>query len=524
VKKRETAIIIGAGPAGLTAAYELLKQTNIKPIVLEMTNEIGGIARTVNYRGNRIDIGGHRFFSKSEVVMDWWRALFPVQNAPSLDEILLKIRREYPKSGAGADPQRVNRVLLFRQRISRIFYGRRFYDYPISLNLNTVANLGPVKMIRIAVSYSLAMLFPIRPEKSLEDFMINRFGKNLYRTFFRDYTTKVWGIPPSGIKPEWGAQRIKGLSITGVLIHAVKKLFSRKNPDIYQKGTQTSLIEQFLYPKLGPGQLWEAVAKHIVDLGGEIHMLHNVDTIRMKGGAIESVEATVSGKRKKFRGDYFFSTMPIRDLVLAVGKSAPANVREAASGLVYRDFMTAGLLLKKLKIKNKTSIPTVNDLVPDNWIYIQEPDVKVGRLQIFNNWSPYMVKDINTVWVGMEYFCNEGDDLWSMKDRDFLKFASDELAKIDIIHRDDVLDGVTIRSPKAYPAYFGTYDDFPIVRGYLDNIKNLFLMGRNGMHRYNNMDHSMLTAMEAVRCIREGVRDRSVIWDVNSEQEYHEKR
>ena len=520
---------MGAGPAGLTAALELLQQTDVHPIILEMTDEIGGIARTVNYKGNRIDIGGHRFFSRSETVMDWWKSLFPLQNAPSIDEIRLGIKRTYPDPTKGVDPEKEDVVLLFRQRISRIFYTRKFFEYPVSLSWNTISNLGFVKMVRIGISYFMARILPIRPEKSLEDFMINRFGVNLYRTFFRDYTTKVWGVPPANIKPEWGAQRIKGLSVIGVLTHAVKKFFAPKKKDggdIYQKGTETSLIEQFLYPKLGPGQLWEYVAEKVKEKGGEIHMLHRVDEIRWNGDRIESVVAVEvhSGKKVEFSGDYFFSTMPIKELVEKMGPEIPSQVSEVASGLVYRDFMTAGLLLRKMVITNKTNVPTINNLVPDNWIYIQEPDVKVGRLQVFNNWSPYLVQDIENAWVGMEYFCQEGDELWNMDDAAFLDFAASELEKIDIIDKKDLIDGVAIRSPKTYPAYFGTYDDFSLVRDYLDAKENLFLIGRNGMHRYNNMDHSMLTAMEAVRLIREGKTDKASVWNVNSEQEYHEKK
>ncbi len=523
---KKTAIIIGAGPAGLTAAYELLRKTDIKPVIIEMTDEIGGIARTVNYKGNRIDIGGHRFFSKSETVMDWWREIFPVQNAPSLDELKLGIKREYPRSSSSADPETTDGVMLFRQRVSRIFYGRKFYEYPISLSIETIKNLGAVKMVRIGISYILARLFPVRTEKSLEDFMINRFGKNLYKTFFRDYTTKVWGVSPANIKPEWGAQRIKGLSITGVLLHAVKKIFTGGNNDLYQKGTETSLIEQFMYPKFGPGQLWEEVAERIRQQGGEIHMNLRAESLKWNPGTVTEVTAVnvKNGKKQNFKGDYFFSTMPVRELIEKMGDSVPADARKTADGLVYRDFMTAGLLLKELSIINKTKIPTLNNVVPDNWIYIQEPDVSVGRLQIFNNWSPYMVKDISNVWVGMEYFCNEGDSLWSMSDSDFLHFAADELEKIDIIKKENLLDGVVIRSPKTYPAYFGTYDDFEKIRNFTDSIENLFLIGRNGMHRYNNMDHSMLTAIEAVNCIIRGIRSKDTLWKVNSDQEYHEKK
>ena len=522
----KTALIIGAGPAGLTAAYELLKNSNEKPIIFEMSSDIGGISKTVNYKGNRIDIGGHRFFSKSGRVMDWWQDVMPLQDQPAFDDIELNRKLPLAAPGTGADPEKTDKVLLIRSRLSRIFFLRSFFDYPISLKFKTFKNLGIVRIAKIGWTYVMINLKPIKDEKNLEDFLINRFGKELYSTFFRDYTEKVWGVSCKEIPADWGAQRIKGLSITKTLIHAVKSIMSR-DTSIDQKDTETSLIGQFLYPKLGPGQLWEEVARKVEEKGGEVLMNHEVVGLDISETGIESltVRDTVSGETKTFNGDYVFSTMPIKDLIKAMPEAkVPGNVRQVAEGLVYRDFVTVGLLLKKLRLKNDTSTRTINNIVPDNWIYIQESDVKIGRLQIFNNWSPYMVKDKENVWIGLEYFCQEGDSLWSKADADFIEFAKDELEEIDIIDKADVLDATILRVPKTYPAYFGTYNRFGELREFTDKIENLFMVGRNGMHRYNSADHSMLTAMVAVENIIAGESGKDNIWNVNTEQEYHESK
>jgi len=518
------AVIAGAGPAGLTAAYELLKKTNIKPIVFEMSGTIGGISKTINYKGNRIDIGGHRFFSKSDQVMHWWLDKMPLQGAPSKDDLLLNREVTLSSLPDAPDPQIIDHVLLARNRISRIFFLRKFFDYPISLSFSTFANLGLARVIKIVSSYARARLHPIRPEKSLEDFFINRFGRELYLLFFKDYTEKVWGVDCSRIQPEWGAQRVKGLSVTKTIIHAISSLTGRKR-DIRQKNTETSLIERFLYPKFGPGQMWEKVASDIIEMGGEIHLNHRVTGLTLAKDRIRSVTVQgPNGTAIEKKADYFFSTMPVKDLIESMKGDVPEETLQTARGLAYRDFITVGLLLKRLKIKNRSKIKTINNIVPDNWIYIQEREVKIGRLQIFNNWSPYMVRDEGTVWIGLEYFCNEGDALWNMADRDFAEFAIEELAQIDIIEKQDVLDHVVIRMPKTYPAYFGTYDQFDCIRNFTDQIKNLFLIGRNGMHRYNNMDHSMLSAMQAVENIIKGVETKDNIWAVNAEEDYHEKK
>ena len=537
-ENQKTAIIIGAGPAGLTAAYELLDKTDIKPIIYEKSNDIGGISKTINYKGNRIDIGGHRFFSKSERVMDWWVNILPLQGAPAKDDI--EIGREIPiseeavKCGIGSlkpksypapDPENADNVMLNRSRLSRIFFLRKFFNYPISINYDTLSNLGFNRTVKIGLSYFKTSFSQINPEESLEDFFVNRFGIELYHTFFKDYTEKVWGVECNRITADWGSQRIKGLSITNAILHPFKKKFTSDN-SISQKNVETSLIDKFMYPKYGPGQLWEEVAKLINEKGGEIlHKMRVVGVETNKNGldAINVLEES-SGELKRIKGDYFLSTMPIKDLINSFEDDLPLNVSEVAQGLMYRDFITVGLLLNELKIKNETKHRTVNYVIPDNWIYVQEKDVKMGRLQIFNNWSPYLVKNDSKVWIGLEYFCNEGDDMWNMSDKEFTKFAVDELEKIDIINAKEVIDSTVIKVQKAYPAYLGTYNKFNTIRNFTDSFENLFLIGRNGMHRYNNMDHSMLTAMTAVENIKYGVKSKENIWNINAEENYHEKK
>jgi protoporphyrinogen oxidase len=519
----KTAIIIGAGPAGLTAALELERRSGIKPILLEASQEIGGISRTVRYKGNRMDIGGHRFFSKSDRVMRWWLDLMPVQ-AGSSEEGELHYQgqqRDLPKAAVARDAQSEDLVMLVRQRKSRIYFLRRFFDYPISLTAATFRNMGMVRTVRCGVSYMRSALLPQREEKSLEDFIINRFGKQLYLTFFKSYTEKVWGVPCNEISAEWGAQRIKGLSLKGVVTHFLKKTFGPKHSGgIAQKQTETSLIEKFLYPKLGPGQLWEHAAELVKKGGGEIHFGIHIDRINVKDNKVISVEGlNDAGERVRYAGDYFFSTMPVRDLIRAVSTPVPAEVIEVSEGLMYRDFITVGLLANKLTVMEKDGSP-----LKDNWIYIQEPDVVVGRLQIFNNWSPWLVSSPEKVWIGLEYFCNETDPLWKLSDAEMAKFAIAEIAKIGILKAEDVEDSHVVHVPKTYPAYFGSYDRFDVIRNYTDSFENLFLVGRNGMHKYNNQDHSMLTAMTAVENIVDGVTTKDNIWAINTEMEYHEEK
>lgn len=522
----KTAIIIGAGPAGLTAAYELLSQkTGVRTIVLEATDRIGGISCTINHNGNRIDIGGHRFFSKSDTVMDWWAARMPLQGSPSSDDIELDRTKSW--SSAGPNPQNEDRVMLIRERISRIFYLRKFFDYPLSIKPATILNLGLFRTFKAGLGYVLSQVVKRPNEENLEDFLVNRFGKPLYKMFFEDYTEKVWGVHPNKISSAWGAQRIKGLSLSKALLNALSKLLPKKSSkqDLRQKTTETSLIEQFFYPKFGPGHLWECVADDITGMGGEIKMQHKVVGINIENDRVTSIETDCDGQRETLECDYCFSSMPIKDLVNSfTGTNPGAEIINIATHLPYRDFMTVGVLVNKLKIKNTTQFKTINDVVPDTWIYIQERDVKLCRLQIFNNWSPYMVADQDTVWLGLEYMCDESDDIWKMSDEDFIALAVKELIQIGIINKEDILDTCRIRIEKAYPAYFGSYNQFSQVQDYLDKINNLYCIGRNGQHRYNNQDHSMLTAMEAVECVKDSSRSKTDLWSINTEQEYHESK
>lgn len=507
---KKTVLIIGAGPAGLTAAYELLTQSeDFQPILLESLNDVGGISRTINYKGNRMDIGGHRFFSKSDWVMDWWKKMMPV--APHMDA-----------SGCSEIPAG-DRHMLIRPRLSRIYFLRRFFDYPVSLSVKTMAGLGAIRLVKIGCTYVHTRLFPRRPERNLEDFFINRFGLELYRTFFKDYTEKVWGIACAKISPSWGAQRIKGLSITKAIGHALKKAVSSGNQSVAQKKTETSLIERFLYPKFGPGQMWQITAEDVQARGAQLHFRQTVTRVLRKEQTIIAVETVdEQGATHRWEADFFISTMPMRDLVLGIEPPAPSDAREIAEGLCYRDFITLGLLVSKLKPRPEGVPP--HNLLPDTWIYIQEPDVRIGRLQIFNNWSPTLVSDTEKIWMGLEYFCQEGDDLWRMPDEEFARFAIAELAKIDLISPKDAIDWHMVRVPKAYPAYFGTYDRFNELRRYVDTLENLFLVGRNGMHRYNNQDHSMLTAKYAVASIISGTLHKDRIWNTNVEEDYHEEK
>jgi protoporphyrinogen oxidase len=562
---QKKAVIIGAGPAGLTAGLELLRRTDVQPILLEASEEIGGISRTIKYKGNRMDIGGHRFFSKSDRVMQWWVDLMPpdvgdvgvepesnpqisYQGQTRMVAVPARLPEEPVLRGAGpidphaeedvdeevepdqkgaemlvnVAPHDPDLVMLIRPRKSRIYYLRKFFDYPITLTATTLKNLGMARTLRVGVSYMKSQVSQIAPEKSLEDFLINRFGRQLYLTFFKSYTEKVWGTPCDEISAEWGAQRIKGLSLTTAVKHFLKKAFSGKSKsgDLAQKGTDTSLIERFMYPKFGPGQLWEHVADQIRERGGEIHMRWKVDRIHCEGKRVVSIDAVnAQGERQAFVGDYFFSTMPMRELVEAMDAFVPENVREVSEGLQYRDFITVGLLADRLKVKEPDG-----GLLKDTWIYVQEPDVLLGRLQIFNNWSPYLVADPNKVWIGLEYFCYDTDDLWKMPDKELKKFAIGEVAKIGILNAEDVSDGHVVRVPKTYPAYFGTYDRFNELREFTDSFENLFLVGRNGMHKYNNQDHSMLTAMTVVDGIVAGHVDKAALWGINTEQEYHEEK
>lgn len=520
MEKKQNAIIVGAGPAGLTAASELLEKTDIHPIVLEETDAIGGISQTVRYKGNRMDIGGHRFFSKSQRVTNFWEKLMPMQGALAMDDLLIDPHKEL--AAGGPDPESEDRVMLQRRRVSRIFYLRHFFDYPISMKWKTFSNMGLWRMLKAVTGYLKSTIVRL-PETSLENFYINRFGRPLYRMFFEDYTEKVWGIHPSKLGADWGSQRVKGLSILVILKDMTAKALGLKG-----KGkVETSLIESFVYPKYGPGQLWEIAAEEVKKNGGEVHLNHKVTEIHISGNCVDYVEAELpDGTKERTECQQLFSSMPIKDLIASIsGIEIPEEVRKIASDLPYRDFITVGLLVKDLKMHNQTPYKTFNNRIPDTWIYIQERDVKIGRLQIFNNWSPYLINDFkNTMWIGLEYFCTEGDELWEMPKEDFIKMAIKELVSIGFINADDVIDSTQFKMKKAYPSYFGSYYELDKVKAFIDSISNLYCIGRNGQHRYNNMDHSMLTAMTAVDAICNGSNDKEAIWAVNTEEEYHETK
>jgi len=539
VTQKQSVVIIGGGPAGLTAAWELVKDggsDKYDVTVLEATCEFGGISRTVKHDGNRMDIGGHRFFSKDDRIMDWWKEVLPLQGAPSYDD--KKLHREHDMEPGGPDPEVEDKVMLKRHRVSRIYWNRHFLDYPISLSANTLKAMG-FKLTMVAGFSYLKSMFHKLPETNLENFYINRFGRKLYSMFFEGYTEKLWGRHPSEISADWGAQRVKGLSIMGVLKNAFQKLLPKKRDN---SEVETSLIEEFWYPKYGPGQLWETVESNCENAGVKVVTDAKVIEVRQQDGHIASVVTEAAdGTRTEWNADQFISSMPVKDLVEAIdaagadteavatgSKAAPEAVTEVAEGLPYRDFVTVGLLVNHLKLENTTDIPTLGNppIVPDCWIYVQDPGYKVGRIQVFNNWSPYLVKNVDdTVWIGLEYFCEEGDTFWNMSEEDAVKFAISELIRMGVIENpEDVLDSHRERVKKAYPAYFDTYDRIDEVIDYLDGFGNLYCVGRNGQHRYNNMDHSMATAIEAVGNIKSGKETKENVWSVNTDKSYHEEK
>lgn len=517
-------VIIGAGPAGLTTGLELLRAGAREVTILEATPDVGGLSKTVNYKGNRIDIGGHRFFSKSDWVMDWWRSMLPVAapNDPKAGgQRSLAYRGAKRLLGANVPTasEADRNVMLVRDRLSRIYWGGKFFDYPLKPGLAMARKLGPAKCIRLGASYLASSIHPVRPEQTLEAFFINRFGRALYHQFFKEYTEKVWGVPCSEISAEWGAQRVKGLSIGKALVHAAKRALGGAG-----RPQHTSLIETFLYPKFGPGQMWETAADQFEAAGGKLVRNATVQVIERNGSRVTGVQARMAdGQEQRFAASNIVSTMPMRELVQAMRPAPLPAVLEVGAGLEYRDFITVGLLYRRLRRTPEAIDPRTN-LLPDNWIYVQEPGVKVGRLQIFNNWSPYMVADPGTVWIGLEFFADERDSLWAMNDDALKALAVREMRQLGLADEGEALDATVIRMPKAYPGYFGrAYERFDELRQWLDGISNLYLVGRNGMHRYNNQDHSMLSGRMAAEAILTGRIDHGSIWAVNVDDDYHEE-
>ena len=411
--------------------------------------------------------------------------------------------------------------MMIRKRKSRVYYHKKLFDYPLQLTAGTLKKLGLLKSVKICSSYLYAKIFPDKPEETLEQFFCNQFGKELYETFFKEYTEKVWGVPCSHLPASWGQQRVKNLNAGKLVWHAVKSVFA-KNERLDQKGTSTSLIEQFLYPKYGPGQMWETVAEEIRKKGGTILLNTAVTGIHGNGNneiaAIESTDRQ-TGERKEWKGDYFFSTMPVSELItFSKNLPVPQHVKDIATRLEYRDFLIVGILADGLQLVEEDGGP-----VTDNWIYIQDKQIRAGRLQFFHNWSPFMIKETGKAWIGVEYFCNETDDFWQLPDEEICRRAINEMEAIGILKASHVKDSMVARVKKAYPSYYGGYKDFSHVQAFLNSIENLFPIGRNGMHRYNNSDHSMLTAMAAVENIISGRKDKSNIWEINTEEEYHEE-
>ena len=460
----ETTHVLGAGPAGLTAAY-VLGKAGRKAVVLEADAQVGGLAKTVEIDGFRFDLGGHRFFTKAHEVEALW------------DEIM-------------------GDELLLRPRMSRIYWNNKFLDYPLR-GPDVIRKLGPVELTRCVASYGKAAVTPRKTEESLEDWVSNRFGRRLFELFFKTYTEKVWGVPTTEIRAEWAAQRIRGLSFTS----AAKAAF------LGNRGNKVkTLISEFRYPRYGPGQMWEAMAQRIEEEGGEILLDTPVERFDVEEGRVVAIEAA----GRTHRPDAVISSLPLRDVVAMTRPRPPAVVVEAARGLRYRDFLTVALVVSG------------DDLFPDNWIYIHDPSVRVGRIQNYRSWSPWMVPDPAKACVGLEYFCFAGDDLWTMSDDELVAFAGRELERLGLVRRGQVERGFAIRVPKAYPIYDADYAErVATIRAWLETIENLQQVGRNGLHRYNNSDHSMLTALRAVDNLLAGVGHD--IWAVNAESAYHEE-
>jgi protoporphyrinogen oxidase len=462
-------VVLGAGPAGLTAAY-LLSKDGVPVTVLEADTMVGGISQTARYKGYRFDIGGHRFFTKIQPVEKLWH------------EIL------------GSE-------FISVPRLSRIHYNGKYFDYPLKAK-NALMGLGIWEAIKILASYLRWHWKPYPVEENLEQWVTNRFGKRLYQIFFKTYTEKVWGIPCTELRAEWAAQRIQGLSLAKAILSAAS--LNRRSTAI------KTLIHEFQYPRLGPGQMWETCRDKIAARGNQVLTSHRVTAVEHRNGRVQAVRAQTPEGERRFEAEHFISSLPIRTLVQALDPAVPPPVREAGAGLGYRDFLVVALMLE------------AENLFPDNWIYIHTPGVKVGRIQNFNNWSKAMVPVPGMTCLGMEYFCFEGDGLWTSADADLIEQATAELEVLGLGRAAQVRDGAVVRMPKAYPVYDSKYrGHLEVIRGFIDPIANLHTVGRNGMHKYNNQDHSMLTAMMSVWNMMGAAHD---IWEVNTDFEYHEEQ
>jgi protoporphyrinogen oxidase len=463
-------VIVGAGPAGLTAALELAR-TGTPVLVLEAGPRVGGLAQTVEHDGFRFDIGGHRFFSKIQAVTELWRSV------------------------CGTD-------FIRRPRLSRIFYNGSFFDYPLKAS-NALRGLGLFRSIGIVASYVLAQARPIQPEVSFEDWVTNRFGRRLYRTFFKTYTEKVWGIPCTSLSARWAAQRIMGLSLASAVVNMLAPQLNRRSGK-----TIKTLIDEFEYPRLGPGMMWEKFASEVERLGGRVLLDTKVTRLLHDGARVDAVEIETNGQRTLQPASTVISTMPLRHLIRALGDQVPADIQEASGRLKYRDFLTVAIIVDEPK------------MFPDNWIYIHDPSVKVGRIQNFKNWSPEMVPDPSKTCLGLEYFCNAGDEIWTQSREELIALGTRELAAIGLVDPDKVRGGAIVHAPKAYPVYDEHYESaLAALRPYIDGFENLMTIGRNGTHTYNNMDHSMVMAMMAVRNLFGAKHD---LWNLDGKDEYLE--
>jgi protoporphyrinogen oxidase len=459
-------IIFGAGPAGLTAAYESTKR-GLEPTVFEQDRQVGGISKTIDYKGYLLDIGGHRFFTKSEVVQRIWEDLL------------------------GSE-------FVIRSRLSRIYFNNKYFDYPLK-PANAFLNLGLRESVRVLLSYIAGQFRSAKDIHSFEDWVSKRFGKRLFNLFFKAYTEKVWGISCREIQADWAAQRIKSLSLAKAALNSF---------GLAKGKSVTTLIDRFHYPNKGPGQMWDKAKEVIEGGGGRVELGARAVRFKHSGGKVLSATIESSRSRSEVRGDHFISSLPLRDLIVSMEPLPPENVVEAARGLRYRDFFTVGLII------------TRKDIFPDNWIYIHSPDVQVGRIQNFKNWSSQMVPEAGRTSLGLEYFCFEADEIWRRPDQDLVNLARSEIGKLGLAESSQVIDGTVIRSTKAYPIYDAGYkENVDVIRDYLSTFSNLQTIGRNGLHRYNNQDHSMLTGLCAVGNI---FGERRSVWDINIDDSYHE--
>lgn len=493
-KDKKTVVIIGAGPSGLAAAYELVeKSSDFTPVIIEKLPCVGGISRTVYRNGMGVDIGGHRLYTNDEYVKSIWFKFLKIQNSPSIDDICAKRNNVYPIEGL--NPNEEDDVMLLRRRFSSIIYNSEFFPYPLKFSLKTFLKLGLFTSFYAGLSYIKSMIFK-RKEVTLEDFMINRFGEVLYSIFFKDYTKKVWGKDASELSCEWGHQRIRKLSLFKTILNSILSQFK-----FLKFKKETSLIDEFYYPKFGCSQLWDLMAKHIENKGGKIIYASEFEDFTLHNDTILSVKyKNSSGRVVEIPANYVISTIPIKDLIK--GLDAPFDIKQDALNLPYRDYILVSFYCDKFNLKNITDYKTVNNITPDCWIYLQERDAIAARIQIMNNWSPYLVKDFREKYlISLEYFVNETDDFWNQDDSEIIEIAQNEAAKYNLFSKENILDAFVVRQKKAYPAYFGTYKNIDKIKNYLSNFKNLYLAGRNGQHKYNNMDEAMVCGITVARDI-----------------------